>query len=127
MIVFTSSMVFAQGEISDFQWEYRLLVISEGNGKIVDQLEREEAGLEERDIRIFILSGFRERDYRAKESLAKELTGRLAPKAGKPTVYLIGKDGKTTLQWPMKTFSFRKLYESIDSMPMRKREMREQG
>lgn len=124
VIVFTSSMVFAQDRIEDFQWEYRLLVISGANDSIVESLGKEEAGIEERDLKVFILSGSGMGGYAAKDSLAAEFKKRLKPPEGKPTVYLIGKDGRTTLEWPLRDFTFEKLYASIDAMPMRKREMR---
>ncbi len=125
LIVFTSSMLLAQGKISDFQWEFRLLVISGADERILALLEKEEAEMEERDLKVFILSGAGEKEYAAKPELAEEFKTRLSAAAGKPTVYLIGKDGRTTLEWPLADFTFTKLYGSIDAMPMRKREMRE--
>ncbi len=124
LIVFTTSMCFAQGKISDFQWEFRLLVVSGADDSIVEIFETEEAGLEERDVKVFILSGSGEKDYAAKPELAEEFKARLPPPSGKPMVYLIGKDGRTTLEWPLADFTVAKLYASIDAMPMRKREMR---
>ena len=125
VIVLMSSILFAQGKISDFQWQSRLLVVNGADEKIVKLLGAEEAGLEERDLKVFIISGFGEKEYAAKPELAAEFKARLKPPAGKPTVYLIGKDGRTTLEWPLSDFTFAKLYASIDAMPMRKREMRE--
>ncbi len=125
VIVFTSSMLFAQGKISDFQWQYRLLVVSGADDKFAELLETEEAGLEERDLKVFILSGSGEKEFAAKPELAAEFRARLKPPAEKPMVYLIGKDGRTTLEWPLSEFTFAKLYASIDAMPMRKREMRD--
>lgn len=117
-------MVFAQDHIEDFQWEYRLLVISGADDSIVESLGKEEAGIEERDLKVFILSGSGMGEYAAKDSLAQELNKRLKPSDNKPMAYLIGKDGKTSLSWPLGEFTFAKLYASIDAMPMRKREMR---
>jgi hypothetical protein len=91
----------------------------------VKLLETEEAALEERDLKVFILSGSGENEYAAKPELAAEFKARLKPPEDKPTVYLIGKDGRTTLEWPLSEFTFAKLYASIDAMPMRKREMRD--
>jgi hypothetical protein len=125
LIFFTSSMVFAQGNISDFQWKYRLLVIIGANEKMEKLLEKEEAGIEERDLKVFILNGSGKKEYAAKPELAAEFKARLSPPDGKAMVYLIGKDGRTTLKWPLADFTFAKLYGSIDTMPMRKREMLE--
>ena len=58
VIVLMSSILFAQGKISDFQWQSRLLVVNGADEKIVKLLGAEEAGLEERDLKVFIISGF---------------------------------------------------------------------
>lgn len=125
VIVFTSSMIFAQDKISDFQWQSRLLVVSGATKETVEMLESDEAGFEERDLKVFILSGEGLPEYAARPSLAKELKNRLSPAKDKPMVYLIGKDGKTTLRWSLEDFTIAKLFASIDAMPMRKSEMRE--
>jgi hypothetical protein len=125
VIVFTSSILFAQGKISDFQWQYRLLVVSGADERLVELLEKEEAGLEERHVKVFIIGGAGEKGFAAKPELAAEFRQRLSPPAGKQVVYLIGKDGRTTLEWPLADFSIAKLYAGIDAMPMRKREMME--
>lgn len=125
VIAFTSSMLFAQDRISDFRWQSRLLIISGATEEAVELLDSGETGLGERDLKVFILSGEGLHEYAAKPSLAKELESRLSPPKGKAMVYLIGKDGKTTLSWPLAEFTIGKLFASIDAMPMRKREMRE--
>lgn len=118
-------MLFAQDRISDFKGQWRLLIISGATKETVELLESGAAGLEERDLKVFILSGVGMPEYAAKPSLAKELETRLTPPKGEPMVYLIGKDGKTTLNWALGDFTMPKLFASIDAMPMRKREMRE--
>lgn len=118
-------MIFAQDKISDFQWQSRLLVVSGATKETVEMLESDEAGFEERDLKVFILSGEGLPEYAARPSLAKELESRLSPAKDKPMVYLIGKDGKTTLRWSLEDFTIAKLFASIDAMPMRKSEMRE--
>lgn len=124
LIVFTSSMVFAEGKISDFQWEFRLLVVSGADESVVTLLGMEEAGLEERDVKVFIISGSGEKEYAPTPKLAEEFRARLSPPEGKAMVYLIGKDGQTSLEWPLADFTFAKLYGRIDAMPMRMREIR---
>lgn len=126
-IVFTSSMAFADTGISDFLWKNRLLVVSGATDALVEQFDAEEAGLFERDLQVFILSGSGKSDYPVKPKLAAEFTERLSPHPEKPKVYLIGKDGRTTLEWTLKDFTFKKLYASIDAMPMRQREMKERN
>ena len=125
MIVFASPVVFAQERISDFKWQSRLLIVSGATLETVDLLRSGQAGLEERDLKVFILSGEGFREYGPKEGLKSELERRLSPPQGKPMVYLIGKDGTTTLSWRLGEFTIGKHFASIDAMPMRKREMRE--
>ncbi len=125
IVALCSPLAFAQGTISDFQWKSRLLVISGADDGLVRLVGSETAGLEERDLKVFILSGSGKKEYAANPELADEFGKRLKPTDGKPMVYLIGKDGRTTLEWALNEFSFAKLYRSIDAMPMRRREMRE--
>jgi len=125
LVVSIALMCFANGGISDFQWKYRLLVVSGADDSIVNLLATQKPGLDERDLKVFILSGAGEKSFPAKPELAEEFKARLTPPAGKSMVYLIGKDGRTILEWPLADFTFAKLYGSIDAMPMRQREMRE--
>lgn len=120
-----ASAASAQDGISDFKWQSRLLIVSGATEETVKMLGTEKAGIGERDLKVFVLSGSGLPGYAAKPSLAMELESRLSPPKGKPMVYLIGKDGKTTLSWPLADFTIGKLFASIDAMPMRKREMRE--
>lgn len=124
LIVFSSSMIFADTEIADFRWKKRLLIISEADAAIVEKLAEEKEGLAERDLEVFVLSGKGTDRYPVKEKLAMEFREGLSPDPGKPTVWLIGKDGRTTLEWSGENFTFGKLFATIDAMPMRKKEMR---
>lgn len=124
IVVFSSCMAFADTEISDFRWKNRLLIISGATAELVKQLDAEKAGISERDLQVFILSGKGTSQHPTKPELAAEFTQRLKPNPESPKIYLIGKDGRTTLEWELEDFSFKKLYASIDAMPMRQREMR---
>ena len=119
------SMVFADAGISDFQWKNRLLIFQKATKELVIKLDSEKAGLHDRDLRVFVLGGEGKADYPAEPKLAAEFVKRLSPHPENPKVYLIGKDGRTILEWTAENFSFKKLYASIDAMPMRQREMRE--
>ncbi|QTN32726.1 DUF4174 domain-containing protein [Akkermansiaceae bacterium] len=127
ILVFITSMACAGEQIADFQWNSRLLVLSGASGEAVARIAADEAGIRERDIKVFVLGGSGAKRFPVPEKLAGEFAERLDPDAGAPMVYLIGKDGRTTLRWPMGEFTLEKLYASIDIMPMRQREMRERG
>jgi hypothetical protein len=76
-------------------------------------------------MKVFILGGSGTSQYPADPKLTAEFIRRLSPDPETPKIFLIGKDGITTLSWEKGAFSFKKLYASIDAMPMRQREMRE--
>lgn len=123
LLLMVSTMISAETKISDFQWQSRVLVIPGADSGWSKKLEAEEANLKERDVRVFILEAEKGSKYSPGPELAKQFAERFQPDAGKPRVYLIGKDGHTTLEWPVRDFSFDKLYASIDAMPMRQREI----
>ena len=115
--------VLAQDRIDDFQWRKRLLVFSECDAAMWKQIVSEQPGLQERDIQVLVVSGAGADSHGPSEKLAEDLRRRLG--WGDATVYLIGKDGRTTLRWPLGDFRFPTLYARVDAMPMRQREMRQ--
>ncbi|MFK7852301.1 MAG: DUF4174 domain-containing protein [Akkermansiaceae bacterium] len=121
----SSHVAMAQNQISDFQWKNRLLIVSGATENLIKQITSENDGLRDRNLKVFILSGAENNPFPAKLELTKEFSKRLSPDLKNPKVYLIGKDGRTTLEWKLSEFTFKKLYASIDAMPMRQREMRE--
>jgi|AntRauTorckE6833_2_1112554.scaffolds.fasta_scaffold49565_1 hypothetical protein len=125
ILAVSTSIMFANSAISDFQWKNRLLIVSGATAELVKEIATEQEGIRERDLRVFVLSGEGEKKYPVDPELAVEFKKRLSPKAEEPMVYLIGKDSRTILRWSLEEFSFEKLYSSIDAMPMRQREMRE--
>ena len=78
-------------------------------------------------MRVFVLNGEKEAKERfpVGDGLRGELVKKVSAEGGEKTVWLIGKDGNTVLQWSLEEFSFAKVFASIDGMPMRQREMRE--
>lgn len=117
----TASGITAE-TLNDFRWKQRLLVVTGGPAALRTQLAKQEAGLIERDVRVFIL------DEPAKapdKALAAELRNRLKIRDGVAEVLLLGKDGQTTLRWKVDEFMITALFAKIDAMPMRKAEMQE--
>ncbi|MGJ8644097.1 MAG: DUF4174 domain-containing protein [Luteolibacter sp.] len=126
MAIFFGMSSGLMGEkIADFQWEKRLLVVSGADEGFLVSVEKEKAGLEDRDMRIFVLAG--EEQFAVGKELRAEFVKRLSVSEGDEKVWLIGKDGNTVLQWELEEFTFEKVFASIDGMPMRQREMREKG
>ena len=116
--------------LADFRWEKRVLVVSGADEGFLAGAEKEKAGLEDRDMRVFVLDGVGAKKFPVGEKLRGEFSKKLSVSkddAEKGKVWLIGKDGSTVLQWTLAEFSFKKVFASIDGMPMRQREMREKG
>jgi len=115
----------AQAQIlSDFQLKKRLLVFPHADVEQLRQWEILKAQTVDRDLILLILHTPPGEAYQASPRINTELLERLRPSPNKPTIFLIGKDGKTTLSWPQSEFTFSKLFAAIDAMPMRQREMK---
>jgi hypothetical protein len=117
----TASGIVAE-TLNDFRWKQRLLVVTGGPAALRTELAKQEAGLVERDVRVFILDDPANAPDKA---LAAELRERLKIRDGVAEVLLLGKDGQTTLRWKADEFTITALFAKIDAMPMRKAEMRE--
>jgi hypothetical protein len=114
----------AQAQIlADFQWKKRLLIFPQASVAQLNEWESLNAQTEDRDLKILILQTPPGEAYQSSPQITTELLARLKPNAKKPTIFLIGKDGKTTQSWPVSEFTFAKLFAAIDAMPMRKREL----
>jgi hypothetical protein len=120
-LLLTASGITAE-TLDDFLWKQRLLIVTGGLATMRTELAKQEAGLIERDVRIFILN---EPGKAPGKALAAELSDRLKIRDGVAEVLLLGKDGKTTLRWKADEFTVAALFAKIDAMPMRRAEMRE--
>jgi len=110
------------GELNDFRWKQRILVVTSSSLSLQVNLVKDEVGLLERDVRVFILD---DPEKAPSASLTAELKQRLKIRDGVDEVLLLGKDGRTILRWRAEEFTLPALFLKIDSMPMRKVEMQE--
>lgn len=110
------------GELNDFRWKQRILVVTSSSLSLQVNLVKDEVGLLERDVRVFILD---DPEKAPSASLTAELKQRLKIRNGVDEVLLLGKDGRTILRWRADKFTPSALFGVIDSMPMRKAEMLE--
>ena len=132
-------LLFAQShnefQLSDYRWENRLLLVfapSPENAeyrKQIEALNSRKDGMLDRDLKIFHL--FREGvSFGEGLQIEKESVDGLYQKyniqPGKYLIVLIGKDGTEKLR-KSSLLKPEKLFKVIDSMPMRQREMRENG
>ncbi len=112
--------------LDDFKWKKRILVVTRSNAGLEKILKADQPGLGERDLEVFVLEGKPEVGKSPEPALAKELRTRLKVNDEIAEVLLLGKDGRTTLRWKVADFTTAKLFAAIDSMPMRKQEMKRQ-
>lgn len=119
------TMTAATQTLDDFQWEKRLLVITESSDALSRKLIANQVGLAERDIEVFVLKGPVAPGKSPGAALSQELRERMKIRDGAAEVLLLGKDGRTTVRWNTADFSIASLFAKIDAMPMRRREMRD--
>lgn len=120
--LFATAVVSQTPDLNALRWNKRALLLfapSANNGQIIQQkqmLDSHSAGLEERDLKVFEITGSSQAD--------EQLRGRFHVKTDSFTVVLIGKDGSQKLKRSQPT-NAEDIFKLIDSMPMRKEEMRQ--
>ena len=109
-------IAFAETDLSTFKWKNRVLVLlapSDHDPRLREQQATATAAA----------AGFSERDLIVVAEIGTE--GPLHRRGGDFQVVLVGKDGRSALQWS-KPVSSEVLFSVIDKMPMRRDEMRQQ-
>ena len=112
-----------------FQWENRLILVRTEkveSREIMRQFADQRAAIEERHIVWFVLEGnVVETNY--EDALPENFAGRIGKAGywkGDEKVLLVGKDGGVKAR--QETLDLEALFRRIDSMPMRRAEMRQQ-
>jgi len=135
-ILFLFSMKLAAQNISvldQYRWENRILLLfadTEKSAIYKEQLQafdKEEAGLNDRDLLIFKIlpqEAINPEGKFLEEEQALKLRKKYQAQNDEYTIVLIGKDGGQKLN-QNNLLSTEKLFGIIDQMPMRRREMRE--
>ncbi|WP_263786463.1 DUF4174 domain-containing protein [Salinibacter grassmerensis] len=126
--------------LEDHQWEHRLLFVfapSDASGARAEQeaaFEEHDPGFRERDLLILTVMGPSKGTQRAApaadpqpltEAAARRLRDRFDVPEDAFRVVLVGKDGTEKRRDP-EPVTARSIFDTIDAMPMRQREMREQ-
>jgi hypothetical protein len=140
IVIFTALLIFdledtMPMDLTQFQWKNRLLLIfapdvnDEFFQKLQGEIIAQKAGVEDRDLVVFeIFERGQSRmntahlDQEAVDSIRK----RLAVPQSTFRVILIGKDGGMKLERDDQV-GLEEIFERIDSMPMRKNEMRQKN
>lgn len=130
LVVSLSAMSAEQTPLKSLEqlsWEHRIiLVFSAQTDKHQQYLQQAKAEIDDRDIVWFIISGKQiTTNYSGdvSDQLAATINSQFSPV--KDPVILIGKDGG--VKETSKALSLEALFEEIDSMPMRIREMQEKS
>ena len=120
LLPFASIVMAAQPATLDHhRGNHRLLVVPAPTRAMEAELEKHRLAMEERDVLIIALIAD------APTPIAEEIAARFQFTATSKEILLIGKDGNTTVRWPIADFTIENLFQRIDAMPMRQREMRE--
>jgi hypothetical protein len=131
-IAFNTPEEAAPFELSTFQWKNRLLFLfapDENNlalKKIKRQLTFETEGIIDRDLVVFeVLEVGKSRMNNSKmdQKTSESIRNLFETPPGKFTLILVGKDGGVKFR-SNEQVSLEEIFELIDSMPMRKNEMR---
>ena len=130
-----ASPLAASADLKGYRWQNRLLLVFAPKEIITDfeefnrQLKAENPEVLDRDLvvfRIFETASSRVDNQPLSPENAEALRQRFEIKAGQFTVILIGKDGSVKLIRERQA-DLKEIFDLIDSMPMRQREMREKG
>jgi hypothetical protein len=113
-------IAFAETDLSSFKWKNRVLVV-------LAPSDHDPRLSEQQAIAVAAAAGFSERDLFVVAEIGTEgpFHRMFDTRVGDFQVVLVGKDGRSTLQWS-KPVSSEVLFSVIDKMPMRRDEMRQQ-
>ncbi len=120
-------------DLANYQWENRILMVFSPAPFHAEftaferQLTENAAGVRDRDLvvfRVFEAGESRLEDRPLPAAEADELRRRFKAEPGRLTVILIGKDGGVKMTRERHA-DLQEIFDRIDSMPMRRQEMRE--
>lgn len=120
-------------DLADYQWKYRLLLVFPSSAsdpsylELKQNLQQFRAALEDRDLLVFHLlcaDGAVDHTHPFSPEAIRSLRQHYAVPDENLTLILIGKDGGEKAR-QIGDFNLQALFERIDAMPMRQREMRE--
>ncbi|MFU8892897.1 MAG: DUF4174 domain-containing protein [Luteolibacter sp.] len=114
------SMADEPKSLDDYRWKHRILVVPESSKTILAKLKHFEIELSERDVILVVM------ENSDAGGIGFEIASRFGIEQRNQEILLIGKDGKTTIRWIKTEFAIEKLFQRIDAMPMRQREIRMQ-
>lgn len=117
--------------LENLKWENRVILLFTGakeDEMVKEQLSilnSEKDGVDERDLKVFVITASEVRSQSGRNvqnASASDLRSRFKINSSSFTFILLGKDGGVKLR-EMFTVSSDRIFNLIDSMPMRRREM----
>lgn len=118
--------------LKDLQWQYRVLLVNAPKpeqGKIKQELEEARAAIEDRHIAWMLFTGqsmiSHPEGLKPDTSLSQKVSKRFFTDEDKLKVVLIGKDGGVKARYD--ELDLDAVFALIDTMPMRRAEMRRQA
>lgn len=126
---------FENFDLNDYKWKNRVLIVFSPNTFNADYrsqsnaLQKAESGINERDLEVFYAlnqSSASAKGQILPETPTQNLRAEFNVSPSDFTTILIGKDGTEKLRSD-EVISIEKLFEEIDSMPMRRLEMKNDG
>ena len=118
LIIFFISLDVMAKQISDFNWEKRIIIISYGKQndelftKSIKYISDNKCEIDDRNLEIIFFENFKNKDFLTPKFINK-----------KNGVWLLGYDGEIK-DYSQDDKIFLRLFNLIDSMPMRKQEMK---
>ena len=115
--------------LADLKWEKRIVVIvnPEHRDRIIDTLDRSQPAIRDRHIAWFVVAGdaMDSNMTGLGSALLQSVRDRVGTTGDQQEVVLIGKDGGVKDR--SQRLDLERLFAMIDSMPMRRQEMRQNG
>lgn len=122
---------FSEITLDELRWKNRILLVfpAATSQPLEPMNEQLIAEIEERDMIYFIFgdSLISNSDYTFKAAYTEQLHERYTKNAKNGCYVLLGKDGGSKLRREQEQINWEELFGTIDAMPMRRREMREDG
>jgi hypothetical protein len=134
-LIMLTSLPVLGADLTSYRWKNRLLLVfsptesDPGFAAFDPNVSRELAAVKDRDLivfRVFEKGPSRVDEHPLSSEDAQNLRRRFEVGPGRFTVILIGKDGGVKMVREHRA-ELQEIFDLIDSMPMRQREMREKG
>jgi len=104
--------------LDEYRWKHRLLLLPEPNPELLAKLHFHRMDITDREVVVIFMNDPKQKPLRRQlvEAFGTSVVNECS---------LVGKDGITRVVWKSENFRFESLFEKIDAMPMRKKEIQQ--